>query len=89
LSDFFSSSHGLRQGDPLSPLHFVIVMEASSRMLCVIVDEGVLLSCFVGSRHFGVVNISHLLFADDTLVCCEATPNHLRYVGALLLQSCL
>jgi hypothetical protein len=40
---FFSSSCGLRQRDPLSPLLFVIVMEALSKMLYAIVNGGLLL----------------------------------------------
>jgi hypothetical protein len=74
---FFSSSHGLRQGDPLSPFLFVIVMEALSKMIIATVDRGFLSSFSVGSRP-PAVNISHLLFADDTLIFCGANPSHLR-----------
>jgi hypothetical protein len=65
-SGFFYSSHSLRQGDSLSSFLFVIVMEALSRMLSATFNGG-FLSCFsVGFRHFDLVNILYLLFADDT-----------------------
>jgi hypothetical protein len=38
-ADFFTNSQGVRQGDPLSPLLFVVVMEASSRMMNVVVER--------------------------------------------------
>jgi len=68
-SDFFSSSRGLRQGDRLSPLLFVIVMEALSQLFST-VQRGFLFGFSVGSGNNGVINISHMLFADDTLVFC-------------------
>lgn len=38
--DFFNNSQGLRQGDSLASFHFVIVMEALSRMILVLVHHG-------------------------------------------------
>jgi len=56
----------LGQEDPLSPFLFVIIMEVLSRMLSATVN-GVFLPGFsIGSRNSGVVNISHLLLANDT-----------------------
>ena len=66
---FFSNSKGLRQGDPLSPLLFVFVMEALSRIISVVVHGGLLEGFTVGNSTF-----SHLLFADDTLIFCNAVP---------------
>jgi hypothetical protein len=79
-SGFFSSSRGLRQGDPLSPLLFVFVMEALGRMLSAAVSGGLLDGFSVGNAAF-----SHLLFADDTLIFCDASSAHLRHLQELIL----
>ena len=82
-SGFFSSSRGLRQGDPLSPLLFVIVMEGFSRMMDKAVESGLLSGFLVGNRGITTLMMPHLLFADDTLIFSAAEHDqilNLRYV---------
>jgi hypothetical protein len=75
-SDFFTSSRGLRQGDPLSPLLFVVVMEALSRMLNATMNQRLLIGFSVGSRDIEELVVNHQLFADDTLIFCGAQAEH-------------
>jgi hypothetical protein len=82
---FFSSSRGIRQGDPLSPLLFVVIMEALSRMLMESEARGLLAGFSVGPVHNSGLSISHLLFADDTLIFCDADVEQLRNLRCLFL----
>ena len=81
---FFKSSKGLRQGDPLSPLLFVIIMEALSKMMDQVVGGGLVLGFSVGREAPRLIMVSHLLFADDTLIFCDAIPNQVLQLRALL-----
>ena len=74
---FFQGSRGLRQGDPLSPYLFIIVMEAFSCLMKRAVAGGFLTPCIVQGRMGEGVQITHLLFVDDTLVFCEAREDQL------------
>ena len=71
LPDFSEVQWGLRQGDPLSPYLFVIVMEVFSCLMRRAISGGLLSGWRVRGRGGEGILISHLLFADDTLVFCE------------------
>ena len=82
---FFNSSRGVRQGDPLSLFPFVIVMKAFSRMVKASIDHSLFLGFTVGARWSEQVHISHLVFADDTLIFCEAFLDQVQAIGDLLV----
>ena len=62
----------MRQDDPLSPLLFVLVMEALGKMLDKVVHDGHMLGFGVGRLEGRSLEVSHLLFANDTLIFCDA-----------------
>ena len=72
-ADFFGSFRGLRQGDPLSPLLFLVMMEVFSRMVKRMEEAGLLSGFRVDGRRGRGESVSHLLFVDDTIFmfdCC-------------------
>ena len=70
VSGSVAPSRGLRQGDPLSPFLFILVADAFSQMIQQRVNAKVLHGA-KASRNGP--EISHLLFADDSLLFTRAT----------------
>ena len=67
---YISPSRGLKQGDPLSPYLFLVCAKGLSSLIRKVVETKHLhgiLSCKNG------VCISHLLFADNNFIFCQAT----------------
>ena len=67
-ADFFGSSRGLRQRDPLSPMLFLIMIEVFSRMLKRVEGAGLIRGFKAEGRRGGGECVTHLLFADDTIL---------------------
>ena len=58
----------MRQGDPLSQLLFLLIMEVLSRLLKKTEECNLIRGFQVGSVNSVGVRISHMLFADDTIL---------------------
>ncbi|RVW93052.1 LINE-1 retrotransposable element ORF2 protein [Vitis vinifera] len=81
---FFLSTKGLRQGDPLSPYLFIMGMEVLSVLITRAVEGGFIQGCRIWRGREQAVKITHLLFADDTIVFCEAKKEALLHLGWVL-----
>jgi hypothetical protein len=68
-TDFFRSGRGIRQGCPLSPLLFILVMEGLSLLLKESKGEGKV----TGIKVSRMIKILHLFFVDDVLIMTKAT----------------
>ncbi|RVW51028.1 hypothetical protein CK203_077618 [Vitis vinifera] len=80
----FFQFKGLRQGDPLSPYLFVLGMEVLSALIRKVIDGGFISDCRIQGRGGMEMNVSHLLFVDDTIIFCEARKEHLTSLSWIL-----
>ena len=81
---FFSSSKGLCQVDPISPYLFVLGMEVLSALIRKAIDGGFISGCRLRGKWGMEMNVSHLLFVDDTIIFYEARKEHLTHLGWIL-----
>jgi len=79
----FPLERGLRQGDPLSPFLFLLAAEGLNVMMYAVVEADLFKGYGVGLTNFVVV--SHLQFADDTLLLGEKSWANVRALRAVLL----
>jgi hypothetical protein len=65
-TDEFSIERGLRQGDPLSPFLFLLAAEGFNVLMNAVVEAELFSGYGVGVS--GEVRLTHLQFADDTII---------------------
>lgn len=82
-SHIFNPTRGLRQGDPLSPYLFILCAEALSALILQAESHGSLHGARVCRN---APSISHLFFADDSLIFGRATASEMTTVKDIIEQ---
>nr|KYP52417.1 hypothetical protein KK1_025722 [Cajanus cajan] len=77
----FGLGRGLRQGDPLAPFLFLIVVEGLNSMMSNVVQANLFIGYKVGRDK---VQLSHLQFADDTIILGESSMSNIWVIKAFL-----
>jgi hypothetical protein len=81
ISSTFTPTRGLWQGDPLSPYLFLFCVEGFSALLKKAQAKKELACVSFGP---GGPTVTHLLFADDSIVFLEASPGNLQALKTVL-----
>lgn len=74
---------GLRQGDPLSPYLFILIMEGMSALIRKARASGRIQGISVAR---GAPEITHLLFADDCFLFCRANLEEVEIMKEILAE---
>ncbi|GAU20544.1 hypothetical protein TSUD_131020 [Trifolium subterraneum] len=82
-TDEFNFERGLRQGDPLSPFLFILAAEGLNVMMSAMISSNLFSPYAIGPRQ--EVKISHLQFADDTLLVGNKSWANVRALKVTLL----
>jgi hypothetical protein len=78
-NSYFNPGMGLRQGDPLSPLLFNLVVDVFTRMLSKAADKGYIIGLLNSMHPEGTIGLQ---YADDTLLFLEhgyLSVSHLKW----------
>lgn len=78
----FKLQRGLRQGDPLSPFLFVLIVEALNQLIKKVTSLHLWNGVGIPQSD---VKVTHLQFADDTLIFCEANLDSLMNIKKMLI----
>ncbi|XP_039116586.1 uncharacterized protein LOC120252479 [Dioscorea cayenensis subsp. rotundata] len=80
-TSWFSTSRGIRQGDPISPYLFILVAQNLTTMLNYAMNSNLI----PGFDSRLIHNFNHLMYADDLILITEASRKSARNIKKCLL----